>query len=177
MKKSSKVRLVLLGGASIALTACGDDGPPKDAKFYSSVNDCSAIHGEATCQGAKAESEKIHQAEAPRFTRQQECEAQFGPGNCETRQAGGGGGGFFIPLMAGYMMGKLSSGGGFSQPVYRGPNNAAVMPSGGRFLNVGTFAGAGSSRPAGFQPAARVAPVARGGFGQTASVTQTSSGG
>lgn len=177
MKKSSTVRLVLLGSAGIALGACGDDGPPKDAKFFSSLNECSSIHGEASCQDAKTASEKIHLAEAPRFGRQQECEAQFGAGNCETRQAGASS--FFLPLMAGYMMGKMSGGGAFNQPVYRGPNNAAVMPSGGRVFNVGSFAGtgAGAGGAAIFKPAQRIAAVTRGGFGQTASIAQTSSGG
>ena len=107
-------------------------------------------------------------AEAPRFTKKEQCEAEFGAGNCETRQAGAGTGSFFMPMMMGYMMGNA-----FNRPVYRGPNNGAMMQTGGRFFNVGTFAGAGRAAP--FQRA-QFTPVQRGGFGSTAAAHRTSAG-
>ena len=77
----------------------------------------------------------------PRYSRKEECEAEFGAGNCETRETDGGGS-FFVPMMMGYMLGNA-----FRQPVYRGPDNGAMMRSGGKFYNVGTFAGAGRAAP------------------------------
>jgi uncharacterized protein YgiB involved in biofilm formation len=164
----------LLGSASLALAACGDEGPPQDAKFFTDVKECSSVYSDASCREAEEQAKKSIVSEAPRFTRKEECEAQFGAGNCETREAAGGGS-FFMPLLMGYMMGNLLSGSRFSQPVYRGPNNSAVMPSGGKLFNVGSFAGTGAGATA-FRPAAQVTQVARGGFGSTATAYRSTSG-
>ncbi len=174
MKKSRSVQLVLLGSASAALAACDDGGAlPATAQFYPSVNECIAEQGAATCQEAKTVADRTQAVEAPRFSRKEECEQQFGVGNCETREAGGYS--FFMPMMMGYMMGNMMGGGRFSQPVYRGPNSTAVMPSGGRLLNVGRFDNLGAGRPA-FRPATQITPVSRGGFGSTAANYRTVGG-
>jgi uncharacterized protein YgiB involved in biofilm formation len=179
MKKSYSIRLVLLGSASVALTSCGDSGaPPKDARFYPTVKECTADYGAKPCEDAKAEADKTQAAEAPRFTQKQQCEAEFGVGNCETRQASDGGS-FFMPLLMGYMVGNMMGGNRFSQPVYRGPDNTAVMPNQGRLFNVGRFDNAGAgvgSRPS-FRPATHIAEVSRGGFGSTAKNYSNTSGG
>ena len=192
MKKSKSIRLVLLGGAALALTSC-DDTPAVDAKFFADVAECSAIHGEAPCQDAFDKSRGIYKAEAPRFAQKEQCEAEFGTGNCENSEqaalapganqpptagtgtgaasgssAGSGMGGFFMPMMMGYMLGNA-----FSQPVYRGPNNSAMMNTGGKFYNVGGFDSAG--RKASFRPSA-VSEVQRGGFGSAAAAHRSSAG-
>jgi uncharacterized protein YgiB involved in biofilm formation len=180
MKKSRSIRLALLGSASLALVACGDDGaPPQDAKFFANVQDCSAVYDEAACRTAKAEADRTLVAEAPRFTRKEECEAQFGAGNCETRQEASGGGSFFMPLLMGYMMGNMLSGPSrYSAPVYRGPDNTAMTQGkGGSLYNVGTFAGSGSTASSSsFRPATQVAQVSRGGFGSTGTAFRSSAG-
>jgi uncharacterized protein YgiB involved in biofilm formation len=76
---------------------------------------------------------------------------------------------FFMPMMMGYMLGSA-----FRQPVYRGPDNSALMRSGNGFYNVGRFSGTG--RAAAFKPT-RITPVQRGGFGATASSFRGSYGG
>jgi uncharacterized protein YgiB involved in biofilm formation len=166
MKKSTAIRLVLLGSTGLTLAAC-DQSPPSDATFFSKVEDCMAVKGESACRDGFVKSETQFVAEAPRFTTKEQCEAEFGSGNCETRQAGRGS--FFMPMMMGYMLGNA-----FNRPVYRGPNNAAMMQTGGKFYNVGSFAGAGRAAP--FQRA-RFTPVQRGGFGSTATAYRTSAGG
>lgn len=177
MKKSRSIKLVLLGGASLALAACGDEVPP-DARFFANVEECAASYSEAQCQDAFKKSETAFAAEAPKFTRKEECEAQFGAGNCETRetaQAGGGMGSFFMPMMMGYMMGNMLSGGSaFNRPVYRGPDNSAMMGNQGKFYNVGTFAGAG--KDASFR-ASPVTQTQRGGFGTSARSYNTATAG
>jgi uncharacterized protein YgiB involved in biofilm formation len=167
MKKSHSIRLVLLGGASAALAAC-DDGSalPKDARFYPTVVECTAELGAKPCEDAKAIAE-TQAAEAPRYTQKQQCEQEFGLGNCESRREAGGGS-FFMPMMMGYMVGNMLGANRFSQPVYRGPGNAAVMPNGGRLLNVGRFDVGGLGARSAFRPAAEVVNVNRGGFGSTA---------
>lgn len=180
MKKSHSIRLVLLGGATMMLAACGeDDQVPKDARFFSDVKDCAAVYSESTCLDAKTQSEKDYLAQAPRFSRKEECEKEFGAGNCETpATASTGGLGFFMPMMMGYMLGNMMGGSSnrFNAPVYRGVDNTAVMPRNGKFLNVGSFAGAGARSATAFRPAAQVAPVSRSGFGSTAASYRSSSG-
>ena len=168
MKKSRAIHLVLLGSTGLTIAACTQK-PPSDATFFSKVEDCIPVKGEAACRDGLAKSEADWAAEAPRFTRKEQCEAEFGAGNCETREARGGTGGFFMPMMMGYMMGNS-----FNRPVYRGPNNSAMVQHGGKFFNVGTFAGAGRTAP--FQRG-QFTPVQRGGFGSTAAAHRTSSGG
>lgn len=177
MKKSRSIKLVLLGSASLALAACGDDGPPKDARFFSNIQDCSAVWDATTCIDAQKQSEQAYVAEAPKFTRKEECEAQFGAGNCETREASAGSGGFFMPMLMGYMLGNALGGPSrFNQPVYRGPGNTAVMPNQGRLYNIGSFAGVGRTGATSFRPATQIAQVQRGGFGSTATAYRSSSG-
>lgn len=166
MKKSKAVRLVLLGGAGFAVAAC-DEAPPPDARFFADVKECAAVRSEATCQDAFAKSQAAFVAEMPRYNRKEECEAEFGAGNCESRETGVGS--FFLPMMMGYMMGNA-----FNRPVYRGPDNGATMRTGGKLYNVGTFAGAGRAAP--FQ-VAQITQVQRGGFGGTASSYRAASGG
>jgi len=175
MKKSKTVRLVLLGGTSLALGAC-DDSPPSDAKFFASLQECTAHYSEDQCKTMVKKAEEEHLAQAPKFPRKEECEAEFGAGHCETREMrteGNGMGSFFMPMMMGYMMGNMM-GGGWGSPVYRGRDNAAftTTPS-GKAYNVGTFAGAG--RSATFNQGA-FTQVARSGFGSTARAYSSSSG-
>ena len=176
MKKSHSIRLVLLGSASVALAACDDGGlPSKDARFYPTVNECIADLGTKPCEDAKVAADKTQIAEAPRYSQKQQCEQEFGAGNCESRQEAGGGS-FFMPMMMGYMVGSMMSGNRFSQPVYRGPGTTAVMPSGGRMLDVGRFDNAGAGARPAFRPAAQATPISRGGFGSTAMNYRTAGG-
>lgn len=166
MKKSRVVRLVLLGGAGIAVVSC-DQAPPADARFFANVDECARVQDRQTCETAFSESKAEFVAEAPKFSRKEECEAEFGVGNCET--AGSGIGSFFMPMMMGYMLGNA-----FRQPVYRGPGNTALVRSGGQAYRVGTFGGSGYSARYQSAPAA---PVQRGGFGSTASSYRGIAGG
>jgi uncharacterized protein YgiB involved in biofilm formation len=163
MRKSTSIRLVLLGSASLSLAAC-DQGPPPDARFFADATACAEVHDAATCRTAFADSEAIAATEAPAYTRKEECEAEFGPGNCEA-----GGSSVFMPIIMGYMLGRS-----FRQPVFRGRDNRAVMAAGGRQYEVGRFNGV-AGRSAAFQPS-QITQVQRGGFGATASRRTTSGG-
>jgi uncharacterized protein YgiB involved in biofilm formation len=166
MRKSTTIRLVLLGSAGLTLAAC-DQGPPPDARFVADATACAEADDAASCRAAFADSEVIAATEAPAFTRKEECEAEFGPGNCEVREAGGSS--VFMPIIMGYMLGRA-----FRQPVFRGRDNRAVMAAGGRVYDVGRFTGVGG-RSAAFQPS-QITPVQRGGFGAAASRHTTSGG-
>jgi uncharacterized protein YgiB involved in biofilm formation len=164
MKKSHSIKLALLGSASMALVACGDDTPPDDAQFYSDAKACSAVYGDAPCTDAAAKAEETHLEQAPKYAAKADCEAEFGAGNCETRQSASGGS-YFMPLLMGYMMGNMMGGNRFSQPVYRGRDGSAVMNNNGRLFNVGAF-GNTAGRATSFRPS-QAMPVSRGGFGSS----------
>ncbi|HEU0070186.1 MAG TPA: DUF1190 domain-containing protein [Alphaproteobacteria bacterium] len=164
MKKSRTVKLALLGGASLALAACDDNsGPPNDARYFADAKECAAIYDDASCRESARASEQTHLAQAPKFGRKEECEQEFGAGNCETRQSAGGGS-YFMPLLMGYMMGNMMGGNRFNEPVYRDRQGNAVMNSGGRAYNVGSFGATAGRTAASFRPAAPT-QIARGGFG------------
>lgn len=179
MKKSSSIRLALMGSAAFALSACGEGSAlPQDARYYPTIEACSADYGAQPCAEAKTLADATQAKEAPRFTQKQQCEAEFGVGNCETRQEAGGGS-FFTPLLMGYMVGNMLGGNRYAQPIYRGPNNSAVMPRAGRLFNVGSFGATGTgagATAAAFRPATQVAEVSRGGFGASARSYSTAGG-
>ena len=183
MKKSRSIRLVLLGGASFALASCGDDGPPKDARFFSHLQECAAVYDTTQCLDAQTQADQTFAEQAPKFTRKEECETQFGAGNCETRQTADSSGGhssFFMPMLMGYMMGNMLGGPSrFNEPVYRGPNNSAItQSSSGKMFNIGSFSGVGRSAATSFRstPATQVGTVSRGGFGSTSTAFRSSAG-
>ena len=201
MKKSRSIRLVLLGGASFALASCGDDGPPKDARFFSNLQECAAVYDTTQCLDAQKQADQTFAEQAPKFTRKEECETEFGAGNCETKQitdssgnnSGGnsstnntgqssssGGGSFFMPMLMGYMMGNMLGGPSrFNEPVYRGPNGSAITQnSSGKMFNIGSFSGVGRSAATSFRssPATQVGSVSRGGFGSTSTAYRSSAG-
>jgi uncharacterized protein YgiB involved in biofilm formation len=177
MKKSKAISLVLLGGTSLALAGC-DEGPPTDGKFFSSMNECTAHYSEAQCKDAVKQAEEQHVAQAPKFSRKEECEAQFGAGNCESRSdmqtQGSGIGSFFMPMMMGYMIGNMM-GNRFGGPVYRDRAGAAYTSTpNGKTYNIGNFSG-GAGRAGTFNQGA-ITQVSRSGFGSTAAAHNTSSG-
>ncbi len=172
MKRSRQIRLVLLGGASLAtLAACDQPDPLKEARFFRDATQCEAEFKADDCKKTFEASREQHVRTAPKFNTLEECQAQFGVDNCfqvaaregEPKPAAQSGGSWFLPLMMGYMMGKSMS--GFTgTPVYRDAQNTAY--TGNRSV--------GRLSTTAFPPP-KVAPgtlgvpdtqVARGGFGR-----------
>lgn len=147
MKRSARVRLFLMGSASVALAACGDD--PQPAGVFQTVDECveSGFFTKDECSQAIAEAQREHPKVAPKYATKADCEADFGVGKCEappaaaggtgaatttptttagttaaTTSSGGDSGSFWMPLMMGYMVGQVVNNmGQRSQPLYR-PN-------------------------------------------------------
>lgn len=84
-----------------------------------SAFDASRLQCIADWESAQAQ----HAETAPRFSSLAECQAEFGPEGCGTgaQSSSNGSGSFFLPLLAGYMIGNMM--GGSSTPVYRGADN------------------------------------------------------
>jgi uncharacterized protein YgiB involved in biofilm formation len=182
--RSSTVRTALVGASAFALTACGDNG--EDLTYFETVEQCRSAALAATfepedCDAAFAQVLEKHEVLAPRYESRELCQEQHGEEACVTGEEAGattaetGQGSFFMPLLAGYMMGSMLSGNRYgAAPLYR--------DAGGRVLGAGgrpyAFQGPGSTvrgSAAAVQPLAaatkpppvmtRAMIAERGGFG------------
>ncbi|MEO5373095.1 MAG: DUF1190 domain-containing protein [Alphaproteobacteria bacterium] len=127
MKRSNRLRLLLMGPATLALAACDEE--PQQAGVFSTVEECveSKTYTESFCRESLEEAKKQHPKVAPKFSSREECEAQYGPGRCDSpyggssaqsaQSASSGGGSVWMPLMMGFLAGKVL---GNSQPLYQG---------------------------------------------------------
>lgn len=112
MKRSRLIKLMLLGTGLVSMTAC-EDKKAKPMEFKDE-QECHKTHTPEECQKAFSESRAKHLASAPKFTSKEECEKQFGADKCVSSpqsEHGHGGHGMFMPMMMGFMMGKMMGGG------------------------------------------------------------------
>jgi uncharacterized protein YgiB involved in biofilm formation len=113
--------LLLCGALLLALNAgiiWGSKVREQRIKIYSSVEACQAEQPAEGCAKAFAGAEQEHTKAAPRFTVRDLCEAQYG--RCADLHDGTGD--WFIPAMAGFMLGHALGTGSVasvvSQPTY-----------------------------------------------------------
>jgi len=172
MKRSKTIALVMMSASTIALTAC--DEPRVDAAVYDSVQQCiddskfSQISPEQ-CEAQFAAASKQHAKVAPKYTSQADCEADFGNGQCETAPyQTRSGGSVFMPLMMGYMMGRMMGNGVAAQPLYRSSDDRANYRTADN-RKVGPAKGFTTvARSATRAPSVKTSTVSRGGFGSRA---------
>ena len=174
MKRSKSIKLVAMGLAPFALTACSQD--PVDALVYKDVAECARDNRLplTRCEDEYQRALYAHKNSAPKYDRQEACEQEYGVDRCEPLVTGGGN--YFIPIMAGFMapmMMQRSSGyrGGmvYTQPLYyhrdhwgqyRTSDNYRIPGRSGQVQ-----APAKTQRP----PSIKTRSVSRGGFGSKAS--------
>ena len=183
MKRSRKASLVLMGTVPFLLAACENS---ERALVYRTVSECqrdqvlTSEECETRFTRAGYESERV----APRYRNQQDCEADFGPQQCQSSS------GYFIPLMRGVLVkdprpalnedeqgsagaGAGGGGGGGSyyssvaQPLYESRDDKGMLrtPDNDK---VSRLSGPVEVKESYLQakPTARV--VSRGGFGRAA---------
>lgn len=134
MKRSSKLALVSAAGiaAVVAYTwYSGNADAVTESNIYTSVSDCiSSGNDEAVCKAHFGEAMDTYTKTAPRFVSQQDCEKDFGTGACmaaptvdnagatanngnnistaeNATTATTGGTSYFMPMMMGFMMGRM----------------------------------------------------------------------
>ena len=120
--RRSRRRWVLLCTALAVLLAVGivlaSKPNQQRIKIYSSVEACRIEQPPDDCAKAFADAEQEHEKSAPRLVSQAACEAQYG--GCSALHDAAGD--WFIPAMAGFMLGHALNTGGVatvvSQPVY-----------------------------------------------------------
>ncbi|KQT34978.1 hypothetical protein ASG29_02220 [Sphingomonas sp. Leaf412] len=197
-RKRSAAPALTAVGAMAMLSACEPQpsneqvsqqryGAPTEVAAFATPAECKASGDFAavTCDEAATAAAKADDGAAPRFESKDLCEDQFGDATCLQR-SGSGGQSFFVPLLTGFMIGRMLDGPGYRyQPLYRNRRDGTYFTPGGAWLFNGGYGG----RAHGYQVGSRAvtAPVttqriqtrssvvSRGGFGGR--VAARSSGG
>ncbi|KFB99182.1 uncharacterized UPF0441 family protein [Trabulsiella guamensis ATCC 49490] len=177
---------------ALAVTAvfmlAGCEKADETVSLYQNADDCSAANPGKSAECTTAYTNALKEAErtAPKYATREDCVAEFGEGQCQQTPAQAGmapenqaqaqsSGSFWMPLMAGYMMGRLMSGGaGFQQqPLFSSRNPAS--PAYGKYTDAsGKNYGAAQPGRTMTVPKTAMAPkpattstVTRGGFGES----------
>lgn len=128
MKRSKKAALVLMVPvAALLLAGCGEER--EQAMVFSDPSECSAagLNDTAQCNADYAAAQALHPQVAPKYLNKEECETDFGAGQCETApQQTAQGGSVFMPMMMGFLAGQMMNRGGsnFQQPAAAGAGAA-----------------------------------------------------
>lgn len=173
MKRSRILHLSsLMATASFTLAACGS--PPQQVAAapegewdtraegaFRTLDECksSGTATAAECDAAYQTASDEARANAPKFASKAECEEVSGPGQCEER-AEANGTSIFMPLMAGFLLGRMLSNGTRAAPSALFRQNGDLRTANGTF--------AGRTAPNGQRADANRGgsrAVARGGFG------------
>lgn len=150
----------------------------KTAPKYATREDCVAEFGEEKCTQASTQT-------ATQTTTTTQTASQAQAGLATENQASGQSGSFWMPLMAGYMMGRLMGGGTAApapaaQPLFSSSNPAS--PANGKFVdasgkNYGPAVAGGRTMavpPSALAPKpATTTTITRGGFGESVAKQQT----
>ncbi len=182
---------------ALAVTAvfmlAGCEQSDETVSLYQNADDCAKANPSqsAQCTTAYNNAKKEAERTAPKYATREDCVAEFGENQCQQTpaQAGVGStnnaeaqqsGSFWMPLMAGYMMGRMMGGAGFAQqPLFspKTPNS----PANGQFVDAsGKNYGAATSGRSMNVPKTAMAPkpattstITRGGFGESVAKQNT----
>jgi uncharacterized protein YgiB involved in biofilm formation len=179
MKRSKSIKLALMGVSVLALSAC--DQPQEAAAIFENVDECAKFEGFdlEQCRQNWDVAEQEHVRTAPKYTDIADCQADFGEAQCEKApQQTSSGGSVFMPMMMGYMMGSMLSGGGRSnvatQPLYRSKDDPSNFRTGDNQKVSGKTGITQVASTTARAPSTKTSTVSRGGFGTTAMRTSTS---
>lgn len=191
MKRSKKAALVLMVPvATLLLAGCGEES--EQAMVFSDPSECSAagLNDTTQCNADYAAAQALHPQVAPKYLNKEECEIDFGAGQCETApQQTAQGGSVFMPMMMGFLAGQMMNRGGsnLQQPAAAGAGSKVpTQPLYKSRDDRGTFRTATNTPVAkGIGPItlkpSQVKPqvgqvVRRGGFGQQAAARNSFGG-
>ncbi|WP_422527680.1 DUF1190 family protein [Serratia fonticola] len=181
--RSYRVAPVALAISAVFMLA-GCEQADETVSLYKNADDCSTSNPSMSEQCTTAYNNALKEAEktAPKYATREDCVAEFGEAQCAQAPAQAGmaaesqsSGSMWMPLMAGYMMGRMMGGGGYAQqPLFTSKN--AASPANGKFVDAsgksyGPATAGGRSMTV---PKTAMAPkpavtntVTRGGFGES----------
>ena len=172
---------------SAVFMLAGCEKNDETVSLYQNADECAKANPSQSAQCTTAYNNAVKEAErtAPKYATREDCVAEFGENQCQQTPAQAGvatnnaenqqSGSFWMPLMAGYMMGRMMGGGaGFAQQPLFSPK-AANSPARGQFVDAsGRNYGSATSGRTINVPKTALAPkpattstVTRGGFGET----------
>jgi uncharacterized protein YgiB involved in biofilm formation len=126
MKRSRKTALVLMGTAPLLLMACSSQ-PEVETRhgLFTSVEACAEkTANPIMCREAFEQAQAQAVEASPKYASQEECEAEFGAGQCATQQTSTGHS-FIGPLMTGFFLSQMLNGRGAALA----PNQRAGSPA------------------------------------------------
>lgn len=191
-RKNFKIKPIALSLlVAFGVVACGGSDDTEQLAIYADAQDCISNNPNmvAECNAVYDGAIKEAIETAPKYATIEECTADFGAENCQSVQSANSGlanaeqavqqsssGGFFMPLLAGFMMGKLMSGMGNNathKPVYS-PKDASGRPtnfydSSGKSYGAAQAGGRTVSVPKSDLKSKPAGTVKRGGFGKMVS--------
>lgn len=184
-KKSFRLKpLAAIVASALILAACGDNTKEQmeEVSMYRNVEECVRYNPDAKslCETTFAQATQEAIDTAPRFATREDCVAEFGEAGCqvapvnqENATAQQSSGSMWMPLMAGFLFGRMM-GGGFNahKPLYspqNGPNKGSMFDSSGK--NFGSAAPGTKFKvnPTDMKPGQPGQTMRRGGFGQMVS--------
>ncbi|HHQ6722712.1 TPA: DUF1190 family protein [Serratia fonticola] len=181
--RSYRVAPVALAISAVFMLA-GCEQADETVSLYKNADDCSTSNPSMSEQCTTAYNNALKEAEktAPKYATREDCVAEFGEAQCTQAPAQAGmaaesqsSGSMWMPLMAGYMMGRMMGGGGYAQqPLFSSKN--AASPANGKFVDASgkSYGPANAGGRSMTVPKTAMAPkpavtntVTRGGFGES----------
>ena len=187
-KKPKSFRLKPLAAivaSAMILAACGnnnDQANLEEVSMYRNVEECVRYNPSSDaknlCETTFAQAQQEAIETAPRFATREDCVAEFGESGCQiapvtqenaTAQSSGS---MWMPLMAGFLFGRMMSGFNAHKPLYSpqsGPGKGNLYDASGK--NFGQTAPGGKMKvnPSDLKPGAKGQTLRRGGFGSMVS--------
>ncbi len=180
--RSYRMAPVALAVSAVFVLA-GCEKADENVSLYQNTDDCARANPSMSEQCTVAYNNALKEAEktAPKYANREDCVAEFGEQQCTKAPAQAGmaaesqqSGSFWMPLMAGYMMGRMMGGGFSQQPLFT--SRSPASPANGKFVdasgrNYGPATGGGRTMTV---PKTALAPkpattntITRGGFGES----------
>lgn len=178
---SNSVKPVALAISAVFMLS-GCEQADETVSLYQNADDCRLANPSMNEQCTTAYNNALQEAAktAPKYATREDCVAEFGEAQCTQAPAQAGmaaqsqsGGSSWMPLMAGYMMGRMM-GGGYSQPLFTSKN--ATSPASGKFVDASgkSYGSATAGGRTMTVPKTAMAPkppvtntITRGGFGES----------
>jgi uncharacterized protein YgiB involved in biofilm formation len=192
MKKSANLKPMTIGAiatSAFVLVGCVDE--KAETVSFASVGECSAVYSQTECAKSYDSAIRENAVSAPRYDAKEVCESEHGVGACVVSQSADGSS-VFLPLMAGFMIGKMlsdnkdkerSQSSAFVTPVYARAGGGYATTTGYSTQGFGIKANTSSSvvkaKPAptlNAPPMTKVTVSSRGGFGASGGARGVSAG-
>lgn len=104
-KSAFPVKRLALAVTSVVAAGCS---MKEEVHIFKTVDECKADaeYTQEDCEAAYKQALAEAERTAPRYNALRDCEYEFGPGNCQGYSSGNGISSYFIPAMAGFMIGQ-----------------------------------------------------------------------